>query len=181
LAELFLYLKKDSFFLPRIIKVERSGGMQMGLFNCEVIEKEFILIGESTTANFPHSFPEAAFRVHQGFEGKRGQIKNAIDKNVLISPYMSNDIMTTYFACLEVTDLKAIPEGMLGFSIPLTKYAKVTCTNRTIDEGYATVFEWLKEKNYKQKWLDSSFPIEIFYLEEHGKEEIVEILIPLAG
>ncbi|WP_240628533.1 GyrI-like domain-containing protein [Bacillus salacetis] len=148
---------------------------------CDLIEKEFLVIGNSTTANFPDSFPEAAIRVQQDFEEKREQVTNAVDKNVLISPYMSNEIMTTYFACLEVTSLDTIPAGMCGFKIPVTKYARVTCTNRTINNAYTVVFDWIKEKGFNQKRFSSSFPIEIYYLTEKEEEEVVEILIPLEG
>jgi predicted transcriptional regulator YdeE len=139
------------------------------------------LAGKSTTADFPASFPEAAIRVQQEIEGKRDQITNAVNKNILISPYLCNDIIATYFACLEVTNITSIPEGMMGFRIPLTKYAKVRCTNRSIDKGYSQIFEWIKENKLKQKWFASSFPIEIYYLEEGAEEEAVEILIPLEG
>ncbi len=148
-------------------------------YECEVIERDFLLVGESITANFPHSFPDAAIKVQVEFVKKRELVKNVVDKEVLFSPYMCNDIMATYFACLEVTELSDIPEGMVGFKVPTTKYAKVSCTNKTIDNGYNKVFEWMRENELKQKWFSSSFPIEIYYFEDNVEEEIVEILIPI--
>ena len=152
---------------------------RQAMLQCEIIEKEYLLVGESITANFPSSFPSVAIEVQQEFVKKRHLVKNAVDKEILFSPYMCNDIMATYFACLEVTDIDEIPDGMVGFKIPLTKYAKVTCTNKSIDKGYGTIFTWMKENNYKQKWFESSFPIEIFYFEDNVEEEVVEILIPI--
>nr|WP_261134468.1 GyrI-like domain-containing protein [Bacillus sp. Marseille-Q3570] len=92
---------------------------------------------------------------------------------------MCNDIIATYFGCVEVSALESVPDDMTGFHVPLTKYAKVTCTNRTIEEGYSELFGWMKTNGYKQKWLDRSFPMEIFYMEEGMEEEKVELLIPI--
>ncbi|TYR74251.1 GyrI-like domain-containing protein [Rossellomorea vietnamensis] len=145
----------------------------------EIIEREFLLVGESITANFPESFPEAAIKVQQGFERKMDSIPNAVDRKVLISPYMRNELMVTYFACLEVIDLTQIPDGMSGFRIPLTKYAKITCTNRNIDKGYSQLYDWIKENSLELNRCESSSPIEIFHLEAIALEERVEIFMPI--
>lgn len=147
-------------------------------FECEIVSKEFKLIGQSITANYPQSFPNAAIEVQVEFLKKVDEIKNCKNKKVLLSPYMCNDIMATYFACLEVEEIADVPEDMVGFAIPLMKYAKVSCSNKTIDKGYSKIFEWMGENGYSQKWYDKSFPIEIYYL-EGAEEEIVEILIPI--
>ncbi|HEY4552138.1 MAG TPA: GyrI-like domain-containing protein [Bacillaceae bacterium] len=148
-------------------------------FKCEIVQKEFKLVGQSITANFPDSFPDAAMKIQMEFEKRRSEVPNARNKEVLFSPYMCNDIIATYFACLEVEEIDAIPEGMIGFTLPVTKYAKIQCSNKTIGEGYNHVFSWMQENGYKQKWLDRSCPIEIFYLEDNAEEEVVEILIPI--
>ncbi|WP_221567850.1 GyrI-like domain-containing protein [Alkalihalobacillus sp. TS-13] len=149
------------------------------IFDCEVMEKEFKMVGQSITANFPDAFPKVAMDIHDEFEKRTNEIKNAVDPNVIYAPYMCNEIVATYFGCLEVHDLESIPEGMLGLHIPATKYAKITCTNRTIEEGYTKLFEWMRNNGFKQKWFDRSFPMEIFYAEEGGDEEQVELLVPI--
>ena len=148
-------------------------------FTCEVIPKEFVLVGQSITANYPHSFPEVAIKVQMDFIKQIEKINNCQNKQTVISPYMCNDIVATYFACVAVEELRDIPEGMIGFTLPLMNYAKISCTNKTIDQGYSTLFSWMDENGYKQKWFDRSFPIEIFYLEEGVEEEKVDILIPI--
>ncbi|MGF2616136.1 AraC family transcriptional regulator [Rossellomorea vietnamensis] len=145
----------------------------------DMVEREFLLVGESITANFPESFPDAAIKVQQEFESKMEQIPNTVDRKVLISPYMSNDIMVTYFACLEVIDLTIIPDGMSGFRIPKMNYARAACSNRSIDKAYSSIFSWIKENGLQQKRYESSFPIEIYYLAENPDDEIVEIYIPV--
>ena len=126
------------------------------------------MIGQSVTANFPQSFPDAAMKIQMEFEKRVDEVENCKNKNVLISPYMCNDIVATYFACLEVDALTEIPDGMIGFKIPMMEYAKISCSNKTIDQGYSKLFAWMGENGYKQRWYDKSFPIEVFYLEEGG-------------
>lgn len=153
--------------------------MSIATFECEVVSKEFKLIGQSITTNFPQSFPDAAIKVQIDFLKRMNEVKNCINQKILLSPYMCNDIIATYFACLEVDEIAEVPEGMVGFTIPSMKYAKVSCSNKTIDKGYSKIFEWMNENGYSQKWYNKSFPIEIYYLEEGAEEEMVEILIPI--
>ncbi|MCM3742637.1 GyrI-like domain-containing protein [Sporosarcina luteola] len=148
-------------------------------FECEIVQTGYELIGQSITANFPESFPDAAMKVQMEFEKRLDELVNCKNKHVLISPYMSNDIVATYFACVEVESLTEIPEGMIGLMLPMMKYAKISCSNKTIDQGYSKLFAWMGENGYKQKLYDRSFPIEVFYLEDNAEEEVVEILIPL--
>lgn len=148
-------------------------------FACEVVKREFELIGQSITANFPQSFPDAAMKVQMDFEKRIDEIVNCKNTQVIISPYMCNDIVATYFASVEVQGLIETPEGMIGLKLPMMDYAKISCSNKTIDQGYTKLFSWMSEKRYKQKWYDKSFPIEIFYLKEGAEEEVVEILIPI--
>lgn len=148
-------------------------------FECEVVQKEYELVGQSITSNFPVFFPNAAMKVQMDFEKRIDEVKKCKNKQVLLSPYMCNDIVATYFACVEVEELTEIPEGMIGLKLPMCEYAKISCSNKTIDQGYSKIFAWMSENGYKQKWYDKSFPIEIFYLEEGAEEEVVEILIPI--
>ncbi|MGE8203889.1 GyrI-like domain-containing protein [Heyndrickxia sp. NPDC080065] len=148
-------------------------------FECKIVKKDYKLIGQSITANFPQSFPDAAIKIQLEFEKRRDEIVNSCNKEIMFSPYMCNGIVATYFACLEVNEITNIPEGMIGINLPLTTYAMISCSNKTIDQGHPKLFEWMKQNNYKQKWFDHSFPIEIYYFEENVEEEKVEILIPI--
>ena len=148
-------------------------------FECKIVQKEFQLVGQSITANFPDSFPDAAIKVQKDFLKRKDEIQNARSKEVLFCPYMCNELIATYFACFEVDHIGQIPDGMIGFELPMTKYAKICCSNNTISDGYAAVFSWMQQNGYKQKWFDHSCPLEIYYLEENAEEEKTEILIPI--
>lgn len=148
-------------------------------FECTVVQKELLLIGQSLTANFPSSFPQAAITIQQQFAARKHELSNAVHQEVMYSPYMCNGIFATYFACLEVEDLITIPEGMIGFKIPYHHYAQITCSTKTIAEGYDKIFSWMNEHGLRQKYYDQSCQIEIYYLEENVDEERVDLLIPL--
>ncbi|MBP1989570.1 GyrI-like domain-containing protein [Paenibacillus eucommiae] len=152
---------------------------QIATFECEVITREYNLIGQSITANFPNSFPDAAIKIHTEFGSRKAEIKGAENYEIIFSPYMCNNIVATYFACLEVSDIGHIPDGMLSINFPKTEYAKISCSNKTIGDGYSKIFEWINLKGYKQKNSSSSSAIEVFYYEDNVDEEKVEILIPI--
>ncbi|MEI5908055.1 GyrI-like domain-containing protein [Bacillus spongiae] len=145
---------------------------------CKIISKEYTLVGISSSAPFPSAFPEEAIRLQKQFWQRKKEVKNALNKQVLVSPYLSNGIIATYFASLEVTDLNSIPEGMTGFIIPTTKYAAIECTNRSIEEGYTHLFNWMEEKGYRLKTREA-FQMELFYINDSEEEIKVELLMPI--
>lgn len=157
-------------------------GQRQELFHCEVAERAFCMVGMHITAEFPSGFPDAALKIQRRFGERRHEIPNAISREVLFSPYMCNGLFATYFACLEVDEIGGnadIPEGMMAIRLPLMPYAKISCTTKTIGEAYNRIFPWMKEQGYKQRFLDQSCPIEIYYFDERAEEEPVEIWIPI--
>jgi predicted transcriptional regulator YdeE len=147
-------------------------------FDCSVETKKFHLVGHSITTNFPDGFPDAAIKVQQELEDRVDEIKHAKNKEVLVSPHMCNEIFATYFACLEVTEIEDVPEGMIGFTLPVTKYAKISCSNQTMEQGYTKLNAWIHEKGFTQKGFYYACPIEIYYIDGND-EEVAEILIPI--
>lgn len=147
-------------------------------FEIEVVNREYKLVGMSITGNFPDSFPEVAVTIQRAFWDRRKEIKNAKNPDILFSPGMCNGILATYLACVEVTEIGEIPEGMIGFVLPSNEYVKVACTNRTIGEGYNHLFEWMKQNQYEHQFYNAC-QIEIFYIDEEADEEPVDILIPI--
>ncbi|MFC6333138.1 GyrI-like domain-containing protein [Paenibacillus septentrionalis] len=148
-------------------------------FEIEVVNREYKFVGMYITGNFPESFPEVAVTVQREFWERRKEIKNSKDYETLFSPGMCNGILATYFACIEVTEVDNVPEGMIAFTLPDTEYVKVSCTNKTIGEGYNKLFDWMKQNRYEHKFYGAC-QIEIFYINDEVDEEPVEILIPIS-
>ncbi|NLP52871.1 GyrI-like domain-containing protein [Bacillus sp. RO1] len=148
-------------------------------FKCEVVQRKVQLVGQCATGNFPQSFPEVAMNVQQVFEKRRGEVRKTVNPDVIYSPYLANSLVATYFACVEVKECDDIPKGMLALNIPMTTYAKISCSNKTIDKGYERIFSWMKDNGYRQESLEKAFPMEVFYFEDDVEEEIVELYIPI--
>jgi predicted transcriptional regulator YdeE len=148
-------------------------------FKCEVIQRKLKLVGQCATGNFPQSFPDVAINVQKDFENRRSEVRNVVDPEVIFSPYLSNNLVATYFACVEVKEFDSIPNGMMAIDIPMTTYAKISCSNKTIDRGYERIFSWMKDNGYRQVSVEKALPIEIFYYEDNVEEEIVELYIPI--
>ncbi|MFV8827748.1 hypothetical protein [Alkalihalobacterium sp. APHAB7] len=53
-----------------------------------------------------------------------------VHKDILISPYMCNEIVATYFVCVEVTGIENIPDGMLGLKLPMMDYQRLVALIR---------------------------------------------------
>ncbi|MCM3616135.1 GyrI-like domain-containing protein [Sutcliffiella horikoshii] len=148
-------------------------------FKCEVVQRKLQLVGQCATGNFPKSFPEVSMNVQQEFENRKDEVRQVVNPDVIYSPYLANSLVATYFACVEVKGYGDIPKGMMALDIPMTTYAKVSCSNKTIDKGYERIFSWMKENGHRQESLEKALPIEIFYFEENAEEEIVELCIPI--
>ncbi|KPB06333.1 GyrI-like domain-containing protein [Bacillus sp. CHD6a] len=148
-------------------------------FKCEVVQRKLQLVGKSATGNFPQSFPEVAMNVQQDFENRRDEVNHVVDHEVIYCPYLANSLIATYFACVEVNEFSSILDGMMAISIPMTTYAKISCSNKTVDKGYEKIFYWMKENGYRQESLEKAFPMEVFYFEDDVEEEIVELYIPI--
>jgi predicted transcriptional regulator YdeE len=77
-----------------------------------------------------------------------------------------------------VADLSSVPEGMIGFALPATDYAKARCTDKTIGEGHGRIFTWLEENDYVPR-RQGAMGVEVYYVEDDADEEPVDILIPI--
>jgi hypothetical protein len=105
--------------------------------------------------------------------------RDARHPDLLFSPLICNGIIATYFACLEVTDLSSIPDGMVGFALPPVDYARATCTTATIGDGHGKVQAWISENGYEHL-RDNACPMEIYYIDETSdNDERVDILMPI--
>ncbi|RED63302.1 GyrI-like domain-containing protein [Cohnella lupini] len=147
------------------------------MIKCEILVRDTtFLAGFSFSGPFPQSFPSEAVNVQQLLENRKSDFLPTVNTDIVFSPYYVCETLATYFACYEVSEGAAIPEGMVTFKLPGHTYARVTCTNKTITDGYDAIFDWIQTNGHKQ--LNGACSIEIFYKKdtEQGK---AEILIPV--
>ncbi|WP_413382046.1 effector binding domain-containing protein [Alkalihalobacillus sp. 1P02AB] len=145
---------------------------------CQLVEREYLLVGISTTTLFPNGFPTEAKKIQHQFLKRKDDVQAVKDNTTLISPFLCNEVLATYFACFEVRESVPQPEDMLEIPLKKTKYAMITCTNKTISEGYERLFQWMHKVRLQQKLIGAT-QLEIFYLEEGEEEVKVELLIPV--
>ncbi|WP_051251376.1 GyrI-like domain-containing protein [Paenibacillus harenae] len=94
-------------------------------------EVEILTLGEMKFVGFPVnvSFKDGDFskigRTKQLFMERKSEIRHAVDPETYWAPWYNCEVMFTYFYCLQVSGLADIPEGMMGFAIPESRYAAV--------------------------------------------------------
>lgn len=88
----------------------------------ELPEKKFI--GIPVTATFQNQTNDIG-KIRDVFMVKRDEIINQVNPTEYVCPHFSNGILFSYLYCLEVSEIGDIPSGMIGFSIPSSRYVKV--------------------------------------------------------
>lgn len=118
-----------------------------------VFKEEFTVVGMkcSTTLKnnkIPQLWDEFLLRIHE--------IKNRSDDKITlgVSEFCKNphDEEFTYFACVPVTKIDEIPEGMVAKTIPANYYAVVTHKGSldTLGHVYDYVYDdWLPQSDYE--------------------------------
>ncbi|WP_166238958.1 effector binding domain-containing protein [Paenibacillus turpanensis] len=150
----------------------------MSMLECRLVQKDAMkLVGVSFSGTFPDSFPHKAMELQQQFWKRCHEIEGRVEEAALISPFFANESFVTYWACCEVQQVDRIPEGMEVIELPAKTYASVTCTNRTIEEGYRVLEEWIKKERLQKA--AKSCSVEIFYIQEDAEVEQVELLAPI--
>ncbi|MCJ8009306.1 GyrI-like domain-containing protein [Lederbergia wuyishanensis] len=143
--------------------------------NVEVIqldEKKFI--GVPATSSFQNITGIAEAR--NMFMDRKSEIEDITDTNTYTCVHFSNDVLFTYVYCLEVEELKSIPNGMIGFTVPSHQYAKYRSNG---DNPYDVISSYLKEND---KVLNSkSVSLEIFQFGEEENKYNADIYVPITS
>ncbi|WP_171051793.1 GyrI-like domain-containing protein [Alteribacter natronophilus] len=144
---------------------------------CEIIRaKRFHFVGIIFSGPFPSAFPEAAVNVQNRFEAERHKVQNVIRPELTWSPHYENEVLSTYWACSEVSEIESVPEPMTGFTLLEHDYGVTRCTAGTINNGYKTLHSWIAAQG--REWNRNSCSIECFY--NRGSEgEEVRLYVPL--
>jgi predicted transcriptional regulator YdeE/catechol 2,3-dioxygenase-like lactoylglutathione lyase family enzyme len=110
----------------------------------------------------------------QIFMEKKNEIQNIVNKDLYACLHFANDVLFTYVYCMEVSAIGIVPQGMIGFTVPGNRYAKV----RTKDtEPYAFINSYLSANRMEKD--SSSLAIEIFKFGENEHYNNADILVPI--
>jgi predicted transcriptional regulator YdeE len=147
------------------------------VFECDILElDERKLVGISYTGPYS-AYPQEAIQVQLRFEKRLEELAINRENYTLWSPFFGNRFLATYFACVEQKDKELVPEGMVSFILPASRYARIRCNNQTVGEAHQQLHQWIQEHELQVDHQACS--IEVFYIGQGEKEEPVDILQPL--
>lgn len=131
-------------------------------------------IGVPVTNVFQRFDSERMIETNQLFLARRNEIKGTINEQEYVCPHFANDILFTYIYCVEVTEIKDIPNGMIGFHVPSQRYVKVRSADQ---DPYALSKEYLKENGLENN--TRSLALEVFRFGEEQHFNNADIYIPI--
>lgn len=131
-------------------------------------------IGVPVTNVFQRFDAERIKETNQLFLERRNEIKGIINEQEYVCPHFANDILFTYIYCMEVSEIKDIPKGMIGFGVPSQRYVKVRSTDQ---DPYAISKEYIKEHGLKNN--TRSLALEVFRFGEEQHFNNADIYIPI--
>ncbi|MCA0757900.1 GyrI-like domain-containing protein [Paenibacillus sp. N4] len=140
----------------------------------EIVEmEEMYLVGFSVTSAFERHEPEVVEAMKRQFHSRKDEIRHAIHPERYLSPHFSSDVLFTYLICMEVSSLSDIPEGMLGFTVPPHRYAKV----KTKGDPYRTIHDYLNRNGLQND--SGALSLEIYAFRNPVWPDEAEVYVPL--
>ncbi|WP_052404831.1 GyrI-like domain-containing protein [Bacillus rubiinfantis] len=102
---------------------------------------------------------------------------------ILIAPFHGRETELTYYFTTPVSEIKEIPEGMVGFTIPRKFYVCTTHSGRQdeIRHTYQQLFNWMKEYGYEQDFHALSLEVfhDVYSLLDESGSRFFDIYVPL--
>ncbi len=111
----------------------------------------------------------------QSFEARRDEIQSTVTSDEYVCLHFANEVVFTYIYCMEVSALGAIPDGMIGFTVPSSRYATVRSTE---EDPYALIHTFLNDNGMESN--PNLFSQEIFRFGEEESKYNADIFVPIA-
>lgn len=135
--------------------------------------QEIKLVGLYVTSSFQGHLPERVEAMKQEFHKRKDEVRNVIHPERYISPSFTSEVLFTYLICMEVDNLSEVPKGMIGFTIPPHRYAKV----KSEGDPYQVIHNYLDANGQQSD--RRALALEIYYFENPSWPDKVEVLLPL--
>ncbi|MCM3566934.1 GyrI-like domain-containing protein [Neobacillus mesonae] len=136
----------------------------------KVVEKEEIkVVGISWNGTYGEM--DKIPGLFQTLEQRLDEVSFQAKEPVLIAPFHGRESEFTYYVTTPVEEVKEIPEGMVGFTIPSKYYVCTTHKGsfKEVENTYSKLFAWMEEYGYEQD--HQALGLEI-YKEEHKQQNI---------
>jgi predicted transcriptional regulator YdeE len=134
--------------------------------------EERCYVGVPVTSSFQNVVGIGEAR--QIFMEKKNEIQNIVNKDLYACLHFANDVLFTYVYCMEVSAIDMVPQGMIGFTVPGNRYAKVRTKDK---EPYGFINTYMSD-NQMEKDI-SSLAMEIFKFGENEHYNNADILVPI--
>jgi len=103
------------------------------------------------------------------------EVSYQTNEPVLIAPFHSRETEITYYVTTPVEKIEAIPDGMVGFTIPSKNYVYATHrgSHEEVENTYKQIYSWMEEYGYEQDY--NALSIEVFKEEHNHQNENGEL------
>jgi predicted transcriptional regulator YdeE len=125
---------------------------------------------------YVNEIPKASFELKE----RLNEINDLISPVSLVGAFVVGDFSEEedgYWVCVEVNEIRKVPEGMVSLVVPKQKYAVISHKgpNYEIRNTYEKLHKWIEENRFER--LQRSWHLEIS--DEWGFKEINDIEIDL--
>ncbi|MFC0216262.1 GyrI-like domain-containing protein [Paenibacillus chartarius] len=147
--------------------------MQKNQIEIVTLEEKYF-VGVSVTNAFQRIDRDSIKEANEEFLARRSEIKGILNHREYVCPHFANDVLFTYMYCMEVARIEDVPKGMVGFSTPSQRYAKV----RSIDKDpYRLIKSFLEENRLDNN--PRSLALEVFKFGEEQHVNNADIYVPI--
>jgi predicted transcriptional regulator YdeE len=155
--------------------VGEGGGSDMNTENqVQVLElPEMKLVGLYVTSPFKGHNPQRVEDMKQEFYRRKDEIEHVIHPERYVSPSFTSEVLFTYLISMEVAEIKDVPRGMIGFTIPPHCYAKV----KSKGDPYKIIHQYLDANQYKND--GKALALEVYRFDNPVWPDEAEVFIPL--
>jgi predicted transcriptional regulator YdeE len=143
----------------------------------ELSEKKLVGIRVTCPGDqYVNEIPKASFKLKE----RLNEIKGVISPARLVGAFIAGDYSEEedgYWVCVEVNEIRQVPEGMVSLEVPKQKYAviKHKGPNFEIMNTYEKLHNWIEENNLER--LHRSWHLEIS--NEWGNKELKDLEVDL--
>lgn len=121
-------------------------------------------------------------KLWEDFMKRLGEIKNKVNEKIFYGlSLVTGECSFNHIACVEVSSLDGVPEGMVGKEVPKAKYAVWTYKGKM--PGLTEAYRWLYEEGMPKSGLKQKKDIWLEKYDERFKDDsddsIMEIWIPV--
>ncbi len=127
--------------------IVQKGGISLGIQVIEKEEMKVVGISWNGTYSQTQSIP-GLFTI---MEERLAEVSYQTKEPIFVAPFHSRETEFTYYVTTPVEKIDAIPEGMVGFTIPSKNYVVTSHKGRPedVENTYLRLFSWMEEYGYE--------------------------------